>query len=186
MFSRTAMGKMLFVIIGAVGELERDLIRERTETGRQVAPRRGVKFRSQTCRHSRGPRSNLHSPQRGANVRLHRRSARDRRGYQRSNAGRKQMTFVACRRMFAASDWPGFKATSSIQDQKDPNGDRLLPGLFCSLRLRREESPTARAGLSVLCFLLCSLFSGALATEHVVPLEASGRVRINRPFGVSL
>jgi DNA invertase Pin-like site-specific DNA recombinase len=40
----TPMGKMLFVIIGAVGELERDLIRERTEAGRQVARGRGVKF----------------------------------------------------------------------------------------------------------------------------------------------
>ena len=40
----TPMGKMLFVIIGAVGELERDLIRERTEAGRQVARTRGVKF----------------------------------------------------------------------------------------------------------------------------------------------
>jgi len=40
----TPMGKMLFVILGAVGELERDLIRERTEAGRQVARTRGVKF----------------------------------------------------------------------------------------------------------------------------------------------
>jgi DNA invertase Pin-like site-specific DNA recombinase len=40
----TPMGKMLFVIVGAVGELERDLIRERTEAGRQVARGRGVKF----------------------------------------------------------------------------------------------------------------------------------------------
>ena len=40
----TPMGKMLFVILGAVGELERDLIRERTEAGRQVARGRGVKF----------------------------------------------------------------------------------------------------------------------------------------------
>ena len=38
------MGKMLVVIIGAVGELERDLIREGTEAGRQVARRRGVKL----------------------------------------------------------------------------------------------------------------------------------------------
>jgi DNA invertase Pin-like site-specific DNA recombinase len=40
----TPMGKMLFVIIGAVGELERSLIQERTEAGREVARRRGVKF----------------------------------------------------------------------------------------------------------------------------------------------
>ena len=44
----TPMGKMLFVILGAVGELERDLIRERTEAGRQVARRRGVKFGRKT------------------------------------------------------------------------------------------------------------------------------------------
>ena len=40
----TPMGKMMYVIFAAVGELERDLIRERTEAGRDVARRRGVKF----------------------------------------------------------------------------------------------------------------------------------------------
>ena len=40
----TPMGKMLFVVLGAVAELERDLIRERTQAGRDVARRRGVKF----------------------------------------------------------------------------------------------------------------------------------------------
>ena len=40
----TPMGRMLFVILGAVAELERDLIRERTQAGRDVARRRGVKF----------------------------------------------------------------------------------------------------------------------------------------------
>ena len=40
----TPMGRMMFTIFAAVGELERDLIRERTQAGRDVARRRGVKF----------------------------------------------------------------------------------------------------------------------------------------------
>jgi DNA invertase Pin-like site-specific DNA recombinase len=40
----TPMGKMMYVIFAAVGELERDPIRERTQAGRDVARHRGVKF----------------------------------------------------------------------------------------------------------------------------------------------
>jgi len=40
----TPSGRFLFHTLGAVAELERDLIRERTEAGLAAAKRRGVRF----------------------------------------------------------------------------------------------------------------------------------------------
>src|SRR6201987_2587011 len=40
----TPLGKMVFTVLGAVAELERNIIRERVIAGQKAAKRRGVRF----------------------------------------------------------------------------------------------------------------------------------------------